>query len=120
MPPTFEIHRPDLIDPLGSLATAQSPRFAGPALFTPVGKTSGFQYPFKTALTGYLSVLTQIQFPNLTWAPMGMDHLQPHDLTELFLAQLLGTTSRAVGTLRLDLPLLVAGSVPAICSRFWY
>ena len=34
MPPTFEIHRPDLIDALGSLATAQSPSLAGPALLS--------------------------------------------------------------------------------------
>jgi hypothetical protein len=37
MPPAFEVDRPDLIDALGSVAAAQSPSLAGPALFPPVG-----------------------------------------------------------------------------------
>src|SRR5882724_5133869 len=94
-PPALKIHCPHFVRRCSTLAAAQAPCLSrAPPLPPLLCQSHSFQHPFERALTGHLSMTTQIQFPNLARSPAQMCQLQAHYLAQLFLRQLLRSVSR--------------------------
>lgn len=92
IPPALKIHRPDLIGCLSVLSPPAAIERRRRARRS--SQSCALQDALEAAFTGRLTLLAQIQLPNLSGTPMPMRLLQPNDFAYLHLSQLISMRMR--------------------------
>ncbi len=117
VPPTFKVHRPHFIRGLAPALSPQPSRLGCRPSLAPFRQTRPRQHPLETAFRGRCPVHPQIQRPDLTRAPIGMQLLEPHHLTNHLRTQLLRMPLRPARLLRQPLHAPTQQTLPPLVPR---
>ncbi len=117
VPPTFKVHRPHFIRGLAPALSPQPSRLGCRPSLAPFRQTRPRQHPLETAFRGRCPLHPQIQRPDLTRAPIGMQLLEPHHLTNHLRTQLLRMPLRPARLLRQPLHAPTQQTLPPLVPR---
>ncbi len=119
VPPTFKVHRPHFIRGLARALspTAVPPRLPAVASRRPSVKPARASIRLKLLSEARCPVHPQIQRPDLTRAPIGMQLLEPHHLTNHLRTQLLRMPLRPARLLRQPLHAPTQQTLPPLVPR---